>query len=101
MQLGGGYLWSNEPDRKRAATLHDSLLRCGIPAFCLMNYLGQKIPVDYDDYFDAIVLDAPCSGEGTAFKSLSALSFWRREDINSIVSIQKALITRAISLLRP
>jgi len=93
---------ANEPDRQRLTVLRDSLLRVWLPGRLLLNKRGQAIThKDIWWYVDGIILDAPCSWEGTAFKSQSALLFWRREDINSIVGLQKQLIDNAITLLKP
>ncbi|MCS6983334.1 MAG: RsmB/NOP family class I SAM-dependent RNA methyltransferase [Candidatus Absconditabacterales bacterium] len=101
-ECGGGEIIANEPDRQRLTVLRDSLLRIGLPHRFLLSKLGQAITNDdIGGYVDSIILDAPCSGEGTAFKSQSALLFWRREDINNIVGLQKQLITNALSLLKP
>lgn len=58
---------------------------------------GKHLP----EFFDHALLDAPCSGEGTRFKSDSALSFWRKEEINKITWTQLQLLISAIKAVKP
>lgn len=53
------------------------------------------------DFFDEVLVDAPCSWEWTGFKSDSALKFWRREEINKIAGTQFQLLVSAIKATKP
>jgi 16S rRNA (cytosine1407-C5)-methyltransferase len=55
----------------------------------------------YPEYFDAILVDAPCSGEGTGFKSDAAYKWWKSESINKIVWLQEHIVTSAIKACKP
>ena len=53
------------------------------------------------NFFDHILLDAPCSGEGTAYKSDFALKHRKREEINKIAGTQFQLLVSAIKATKP
>ena len=51
--------------------------------------------------FDVIILDAPCSSEGTIRKNFGISSLWSEKHINNLSKLQKQLITKAFDLLAP
>jgi 16S rRNA (cytosine1407-C5)-methyltransferase len=53
------------------------------------------------EQFDAILLDAPCSGEGTIRKDADAMNNWSRESVLEIAATQKDLIESAFHALKP
>lgn len=53
---------------------------------------GKHLP----NFFDHVLVDAPCSGEWTGFKSDHALKFWRKEEINKIAWTQFQILVSAI-----
>jgi 16S rRNA (cytosine1407-C5)-methyltransferase len=55
----------------------------------------------YPQFFDCILVDAPCSGEGTGFKSDAAFKRRKQESINSIVGLQKSILASSRQALRP
>ena len=57
----------------------------------------QKFP----DFFDAVLLDAPCSGEGTAFRDGSVIDHWHEKNITRIAKLQAQLFATAKNILRP
>lgn len=58
---------------------------------------GKHLP----EVFDHVLLDAPCSGEWTRFKSDSALTYWRKEEINKITGTQLQLLISAVKAVKP
>lgn len=54
-----------------------------------------------ENYFDWILLDAPCSGVGTIRRHPDLMHRLSKEDINNYVQIQNKLLTKALSLLKP
>ena len=61
---------------------------------CVTNYDGRffkQIP----EMFDKVLLDAPCSGEGTAFKTDDALKHWNIKNIKRISKLQFGLLEAA------
>jgi len=51
------------------------------------NYDGRFFK-NTPEIFDKILLDAPCSGEGTAYKTDDALKFWNIKNIKRIAKLQ-------------
>lgn len=63
---------------------------------------AEKLGTKYDDkYFDAILLDAPCSAEGRIFEpNEKSYGFWTLENISRNSTAQWSLIEIALSLLK-
>ena len=63
------------------------------------QYLTKHLPLEY---FDKILLDAPCSGEGLIdFSKPSTLGFWSTKKIKRLNKLQKSIIAEAYKLLKP
>jgi 16S rRNA (cytosine1407-C5)-methyltransferase len=96
-----GLIIANEYSSSRIKMLHANIQRCGIKNVALTHFdaaiFGQWLP----NTFDAILLDAPCSGEGTVRKDKYAMKNWDQSSIESISSIQKTLIESAFQALKP
>lgn len=56
---------------------------------------------NFPDFFDAVLLDAPCSGEGTAFRDASVLEHWHEKNIHRIAKLQKQLMETAQTITKP
>ena len=96
-----GLLVANEMNRKRMVGLVHNLKRCGLLNEALISLRGQKIDRVLPDYFDRILIDAPCSAEGTIRKSKAVLFHWGLRNIQAMAKIQKGLITSGFRALRP
>lgn len=96
-----GLLVANEYSSSRVKVLAANLKRMGVHNAALSHFDG----VVFGDYmyecFDHILLDAPCSGEGTVRKDEFALKNWSIESNIEIASVQKALIVSAFNALKP
>jgi len=62
------------------------------------QHLGRYLPTEY---FDKVLLDAPCSSEGQIRKDWKVLSRWSEEYVNSFSKLQKQLIKHAFEILKP
>ena len=62
-----------------------NIQRCGLYNTLATKLDGSQIGNLYPEFFDAILVDAPCSGEGTGFKSDAAYKWRKQESINKIV----------------
>ncbi|MBV7296869.1 16S rRNA (cytosine(1407)-C(5))-methyltransferase RsmF [Enterovibrio paralichthyis] len=96
-----GLLVANEYSASRVKVLHANLLRCGVTNSALTNYDGRVFGGWLPETFDAILLDAPCSGEGTIRKDADAFSNWSLESVKEIADTQRDLITSAFHALKP
>lgn len=61
---GEGLLVANEINASRAAVLAQSVERMGISNCIVLNETPERLAKRFPDFFDKIVVDAPCSGEG-------------------------------------
>jgi 16S rRNA (cytosine1407-C5)-methyltransferase len=86
---------ANEPDIGRLHTLQENLVRMHASNVIYTNLDGLKFGDTMPEIFDCVLLDAPCSGEGTAFKSDDALSHRRIEEIKKIAHLQYKLLESA------
>ncbi|MDD1791668.1 16S rRNA (cytosine(1407)-C(5))-methyltransferase RsmF [Enterovibrio makurazakiensis] len=95
-----GLLVANEYSASRVKVLHANLLRCGVHNVALTKYDGRVFGEWLPETFDAILLDAPCSGEGTIRKDADAFANWSLEAVNDIANTQKDLIVSAFHALK-
>ncbi|STV39764.1 ribosomal RNA small subunit methyltransferase F [Klebsiella pneumoniae subsp. ozaenae] len=72
MGNAGGIL-ANEFSASRVKVLHANISRCGISNVALTHFDGRVFGAALPETFDAILLDAPCSGEGVVRKDADAL----------------------------
>jgi 16S rRNA (cytosine1407-C5)-methyltransferase len=63
------------------------------------NYDGRNFK-NKPNLFDKILIDVPCSGEGTAFKTDDALKFWNLKNIEQIANLQLQLLESAFISLK-
>lgn len=99
-----GLIMANEKSLGRIKILASNLERCGVTNTIITrddgivlckNFLKQGI------LFDKILLDAPCSGEGTLRSSLSTYKMWNIHTIESLSKLQKRLFKNAFDILKP
>ncbi|KZN47793.1 hypothetical protein N482_09205 [Pseudoalteromonas luteoviolacea NCIMB 1942] len=96
-----GLLVANEFSSSRLKVLAANMKRMGASNVALSHFDG-KIFGDYMyECFDHILLDAPCSGEGTVRKDPNALKNWSIESNVEIAEVQKSLIRSAFLALKP
>ncbi len=84
-----GSILANELSASRIKILQANLQRNGVSNACLTHFDGVQLTHYLTGVFDAILLDAPCSGEGTYRKDPQALDNWSPEAINNISAVQK------------
>ena len=95
-----GILVANEFSSSRVKVLHANIERCGIRNTALTNFDGRVFGGWLPEQFDAVLLDAPCSGEGTIRKDPDSLKNWSKESIQTIADTQKELIESAFQALK-
>ncbi|MGS0680771.1 16S rRNA (cytosine(1407)-C(5))-methyltransferase RsmF [Shewanella sp. 125m-7] len=95
-----GLLVANEYSASRVKVLHANVARMGV-SNCALTHFDARVFGEYlFETFDSILLDAPCSGEGTIRKDPDALKNWDNNDNKGIVATQKALIESAFLALK-
>lgn len=100
LMQNNGILVANEFSASRVKVLHANIERCGIRNAALTNFDGRVFGSWLPEQFDAVLLDAPCSGEGTIRKDPDSLKNWSKESIQSIADTQKELIESAFQALK-
>ena len=100
LMQNNGILVANEFSASRVKVLHANIERCGIRNTALTNFDGRVFGSWLPEQFDAVLLDAPCSGEGTIRKDPDSLKNWSKESIQSIADTQKELIESAFQALK-
>lgn len=96
-----GLLVANEYSASRLKVLHANIERCGVVNTALTHFDASIFKDWLPESFDAVLLDAPCSGEGTIRKDVDALKNWSQESCLSIAETQKQLIESAFHALKP
>ncbi len=96
-----GAILANEFSASRVKVLHANISRCGIHNVALTHFDGRVFGAALPEMFDAILLDAPCSGEGVVRKDPDALKNWSVESNLEIAATQRELIDSAFHALRP
>ena len=105
-QIGGllrgrGLLVSNEINPSRAKILSENVERMGITNACVTNESPERLAAAFPEYFDKILVDAPCSGEGMFRKNEIALTEWSEENVRLCGERQDEILTQAAKMLRP
>lgn len=98
---GEGLLVSNEIHPARAKILAENIERMGIRNTMVTNETPQKLADVFDTYFDRIMVDAPCSGEGMFRKNEDACEEWSLENVKICAERQAEILECAASMLRP
>ncbi|MDP5253328.1 MULTISPECIES: 16S rRNA (cytosine(1407)-C(5))-methyltransferase RsmF [unclassified Vibrio] len=96
-----GLLIANEYSASRLKVLHSNIERCGVVNTALTHFDASIFKDWLPEAFDAVLLDAPCSGEGTVRKDADALKNWSQASCLSIAETQKQLIESAFHALKP
>lgn len=99
---GMGVLVANERSRKRCNLLVANIQRHRSRVTIVSNHDGRHIPsLSGNSGYDAILVDAPCTGSGTTRKNPEVWSKWKPSGGLGLHSMQVGLLNRAVDLLRP
>lgn len=96
-----GLILANELSSSRSKVLHANLSRLGVYNTVLTHMDGSILGSALKEQFDAVLLDAPCSGEGVIRKDPQALSNWSLASCQEIAATQFKLIVSAWQALKP
>ena len=98
---GTGLLVANDISASRARALLKNIEVFGVPNSFLLNEVPSHISEEFEEYFDKILVDAPCSGEGMFRKDADVAKAWDAEKPLACAKIQKDIILQAARMLRP
>jgi len=100
--LGGeGLLVANEIHPQRATILSQNVERMGIVNAVVTCHAPRELVQYFPAFFDKIVVDAPCSGEGMFRKEEQALTMWSQENVALCAARQKEILQSAAEMLAP
>ncbi|MBD1372885.1 RsmB/NOP family class I SAM-dependent RNA methyltransferase [Hazenella sp. IB182357] len=98
---GQGVLIANEIDSQRIKALVENLERCGVTHATVLNERPEHLTTRFHHYFDRILVDAPCSGEGMFRKDADACARWSTRTVDKCVDLQMEILTSVAPMLRP
>ena len=99
-EKSNGFLVSNEIDFGRAKILSSNIERLGFRNVAITCCESEKLASNFSNYFDKVIVDAPCSGEGMFRKSEEARLQWNENLVSSLAKSQKKLVDDAYKMLR-
>jgi NOL1/NOP2/sun family putative RNA methylase len=94
-----GFLCANEINAKRAAVLKENIERQGAGNVLILNSDTSALADAFPAYFDRVLCDAPCSGEGMMRKNETAEEQWSPELVASCAERQKEILENAYRCL--
>ena len=97
---GTGLLVANEIITKRASILAENIQRMGIKNAVVTNESPERLAGKFTEFFDKIIVDAPCSGEGMFKKEPQAIAEWSIEHTKSCGQRQKNILESAFKMLK-
>lgn len=99
-RLDKGFVISNEIDFKRCKTLASNIERLGLNNVIVTNSDAFKLSKVFKSFFDVILVDAPCSGEGMFRKNEDSISNWSLEYTLECNKRDKEILDDAIKMLK-
>ena len=96
-----GLLLANEIRPKRARDLTKNLERWGARNVIIANETPDRLASRLPAFFDRVLVDAPCSGEGMFRKTPQAIRHWSPEFVQGCALRQKAILHTAAKMVRP
>lgn len=98
---GQGLLVANDISASRAKALLKNIELFGIPNALITSEPPVNLMRYFGAYFDKILIDAPCSGEGMFRKDPSMIKSWEKNGPEFYAKIQREIILQAAAMLKP
>lgn len=98
---GKGVVVANDVNQERLKGLVRNMEMFGVTNYLVLNELPKRLAERFTGYFDKIVIDAPCSGEGMFRKDPYAVKSWGEFSVEKCISMQKSILKYASAMLRP
>lgn len=96
-----GYILANELDKIRSEKLKAKVEVMGAEIVEVVTGRGERIGDDYPEYFDRVLLDTPCSGEGRfVVGDSSTTRYWSKKEVEKLSKIQRKLFDSATKALK-
>ena len=101
-RMGGeGFLLCNEINPKRAKILARNIERMGVANALVTNEHPEHLADRFSGFFDRVLVDAPCSGEGMFRKEEAAVTDWSQETVEMCARRQAEILHSAATMLKP
>lgn len=101
MMENTGFLLANDISPKRVKPLRRNLEGLGVACAAVSNEEPGRILTNFKNFFDAILLDVPCSGEGMFRKDETAVRSWKRHDRAALIKMQREILLTSWAMLKP
>ena len=98
---GKGLLLCNEINPKRAKILSRNIERLGIANALVTNEHPATLEKRFPGFFDRVLIDAPCSGEGMFRKEEAAVTDWSQETVEMCAARQREILHSGAQMVRP
>ena len=98
---GEGLLLCNEINPKRAQILSRNIERMGVANALVTNEHPRSLAERFPGFFDRVLIDAPCSGEGMFRKEEAAVTDWSQETVEMCARRQGEILHSGAAMLRP
>lgn len=98
---GKGLLASNDVSCSRARALLKNLELAGIPNLCVTSESPEKLAGVWPEFFDKILVDGPCSGEGMFRREEGMIKDWTQRGPAHYAPLQRQIVSEAVKMLRP
>ena len=99
--LGKGFLLCNEINPKRAKILSRNIERMAVSNALVTNEHPANLAARFPGFFDRVLVDAPCSGEGMFRKEEAAVTDWSQETVEMCARRQAEILHSAAQMVRP
>ncbi len=98
---GEGILIANDISASRCRALLKNLEMAGITNFCVTCETPEHLRSVYPEYFDHILVDAPCSGEGMFRSHPDTVKDWEKHGPDHYGPLQRKILNEAVLMLKP
>jgi NOL1/NOP2/sun family putative RNA methylase len=98
---GEGLLVSNDSSATRCKALVHNLERAGVTNAVVLTEQPYRLADKFPDFFDAVLVDAPCSGEGMFRRDESAAAAWGKRKPDACAATQREILRHAANMLKP
>ena len=98
---GEGFLLCNEINPKRAKILSRNIERMAVSNALVTNEHPENLANRFAGFFDRVLVDAPCSGEGMFRKEEAAVTDWSQETVEMCARRQAEILNSAAKMVRP
>lgn len=98
---GQGLLVANDINADRVKALVKNIELCGVKNVVVLNETPDRIAKNFEGYFDKILVDAPCSGEGMFRKDEDAIRSWEKYKCEKCCGMQWDILEQVDKMLKP